>query len=359
MRVMNAVQHVQEVARRHSRPNFDSQNNVVGLSSLHYTEKVRETSPAHAPAAVSRELLLHAKADDPSAVQVFRALASEPRLRILELLSDRRLNASEIAQALSLPLSTTTMHLGILENTELITTERKPAARGSQRVCARTFDTLQIQLPQQRRSTAQTLELSMPIGAFSDSQVAPSCGLASRDGIIGLLDDPTSFYEPERLNAQLLWFRHGYVEYHFPNRVPSGANVESVQVSFELCSGTPFQHDPASSDMTVWLGGLELGSWTAPADSGSERGALTPAWWETHNTCSGLLKVWQVTNEGSLIDGLKLGDVGIEALALEHQRAITVRLGVKEAAHHAGGLTLFGRSFGTYPQDIVLRVRYT
>ena len=307
----------------------------------------------------SRELLLHASADEPATARVLRALASEPRLRILELLSDQLLNTSEIAQALSLPLSTATLHLGILEEAGLLVTERKPAVRGSQKVCARAFDTLHVRLPQRRSGTPEVLELTMPLGAYTDLHVAPTCGLASSEGVIGLFDDPTSFYEPERLNAQLLWFHHGYVEYRFPNRIPAGATVKSVQLSVELCAEAPLHHDSWPSDITAWLNGLEVGTFTAPADFGGQRGALTPEWWETRNTQYGLLKVWQVNDEGSFIDGLRLGTVDIEALYLERQRSISVRLGVKENAHHVGGVNLFGRQFGNYPQDIVLRVRYS
>ena len=60
------------------------------------------------------------------------------------------------------------------------------------------------------------VDLQMPIGGYSDFVVEPTCGLVSATGLIGFMDDPSAFYEPDRLNAQLLWFRAGYVEYRFP-----------------------------------------------------------------------------------------------------------------------------------------------
>ena len=39
----------------------------------------------------------------------------------------------------------------------------------------------------------------MPIGAYTRFDVTPTCGLASEDGLIGYLDDPVSFYEPDRV----------------------------------------------------------------------------------------------------------------------------------------------------------------
>jgi len=35
-----------------------------------------------------------------------------------------------------------------------------------------------------------------------------------------------------------------------------------------------------------------------------------------------------------------------------------VAIGVEEGARHVGGLNLFGRGFGNYPQDLVLRMRH-
>jgi predicted transcriptional regulator len=305
-----------------------------------------------------RSLTLHLDDQADKALAVLKALASEPRLRILTLLGDRLLNVSEVAQALGIPLSTANLHLSTLERAGLILTDHKPAARGSQKVCARAFDAVTVQLPHSSQPSEQVLELSMPIGAYVDCQVAPTCGLASEHGIIGLFDDPASFYEPSRIEAQLLWFHHGYVEYRFPNRLPQGSVPEGLQLSLELCSEAPFHHDDWPSDITLWINGIEVGTWTSPADFGGQRGKLTPSWWEEHNSQYGLLKVWRVTPQGSWIDGLKLSQVTLADLKLEQVRYISVRLGVKETARHVGGINIFGRLFGNYPQDIALRIPY-
>ena len=60
----------------------------------------------------------------------------------------------------------------------------------------------------------------MPIGAYTSFVALPTCGLASESSLIGYLDDPLSFYEPERVQAGLIWFRSGFLEYSFPNRLP-------------------------------------------------------------------------------------------------------------------------------------------
>ena len=220
------------------------------------------------------------------------------------------------------------------------------------------YDTLIVALARGDTTEEHSLEVSMPIGAFVDCQVTPTCGLAGSEGIIGLFDDPTSFFEPERVNAQLLWFHHGYVEYRFPNRLPSQATVASVAVSLELCSEAPLHHKEWPSDITMWLNGVEIGTWTCPSDFGGQPGLLTPSWWESWNSQYGLLKVWTVTDSGSFIDGRHISDVTLDDIRIANSPTFTVRIGVKPDARHVGGINIFGRQFGNYPQDIVLRLRY-
>jgi predicted transcriptional regulator len=196
----------------------------------------------------------------------------------------------------------------------------------------------------------------MPIGAFVDCQVQPTCGLLSETGIIGLLDDPTSFYEPDHINAQLLWFRQGYVEYRFPGRLPPTTIPASVQLSMEVCSEAPLYNLNWPSDITVWINQVELGTWTSLADFGGEKGRLTPEWWSTRNTQYGLLKVWQVDELGTKVDGVRVSGVTTGDLNLLASAVISVRIGVKAGATHVGGLNLFGSHFGNYPQDLVLSI---
>lgn len=292
------------------------------------------------------------------ALNLLKALASEPRLRILDLLSDQVRNVGEIAEALNMPPSTATLHVSTLEEQGLVTTELQPGVRGLQKVCARTYDIIMVELPRAERPSEETVSFAMPLGAYVECQVTPSCGLAGAHGILGLFDDPVSFYEPERLNAQLLWFRRGYVEYHFPNRIPLATSLDSLSFSLELCSEAPLHSDDWQSDITVWVNGVEIGTWTSPADFGGERGLLTPQWWEEWNSQYGLLKVWQVSREGSFVDGLRCSNVTLDDLNIMERPFIAVRIGVKADAQHAGGVNIFGRQFGNYPQDLVLRLRY-
>lgn len=290
--------------------------------------------------------------------QTLKGLASEQRLRILKLLGDRVCSVSEIAEAMGMPASTATLHIKKLEQAGLIKTELTPADRGLQKVCSRLYDRVTVNLPRAKERMAQAVEIAMPIGSYVDCQVMPTCGLVGELGVIGLFDDPTSFYEPEHVYAQLIWFRQGYVEYRFPNRLPPRVLLDSLQLSMEICSEAPLHHDDWPSDITVWINGREIGTWTSPADFGGQRGNLTPDWWEDWNTQHGLLKVWQVAQNGSFVDGVRVSDTKLADLGIDRGPYTIVRIGVKEDAMHVGGINIFGSKFGNYPQDIILTLHF-
>ena len=97
---------------------------------------------------------------------VTKALGSETRLEILRFLSTHTSTVSEIAEALDLPQSTATLHINILAKAGLIETNLHPATRGLQKVCARIFDRIVIQLPAEMEQEDTTVEVSMPIGTY-------------------------------------------------------------------------------------------------------------------------------------------------------------------------------------------------
>lgn len=305
-----------------------------------------------------KSLHVNANAGDEAVVDVFQALSSATRVSILRYLGDRVVAVNQIAMDLGLKSSTATMHITILERAGLLHTELRPASRGLQKVCARTYDELVFDLPRGPHHTRDAVDVEMPIGGYSDFAVQPTCGLVTDTGLIGFLDDPAAFYEPDRLNAQLLWFRSGYVEYRFPNRTPPGARADSIQLTAEVCSEAPLHDLDWPSDIGVSVNGISLGEWTCPSDFGGQRGRLTPSWWEEKDSQYGVLKRWLVTSQGTTIDGVSLSNVGLDSLGLVQGRPIVVRIGVRPDAENVGGLNLFGRGFGNYPQHLGLRIEY-
>jgi predicted transcriptional regulator len=309
-----------------------------------------------APVSGSRVLVVEGEA----ALPVVKALASETRQMILSLLTHNVMNVSELAEIMNQPHSTISFNLNQLQAAGLVTFEFEPGTRGSQKLCAKAYDEVHIRLPGAavESEADQVVVVTMPIGSYRYLEATATCGIASESKIIGMLDDPRSFFEPEHVYAQILWFREGYVEYAFPNNLPYGAVARSIELSMEICSEAP-QYDPNwPSDITLWVNDREVGTWTSPGDLGGSPGLLTPAWWHTDQTTYGMLKRWSVTADGAMIDGVALSDTTIDSLALSAANHVKVKLGIKPDARHRGGLNLFGRKFGNYPQDIVMRIHY-
>ena len=109
------------------------------------------------------------------------------------------------------------------------------------------------------------------------------------------------------------------------------------------------------SDITVAVNGWELGVWTSPGDFGDQRGLYTPDWWKLKGSQYGMLKSWRVTPDGAFVDGVKISSLTSKDLDFSAHHSIRVRIEVKPDARHPGGVNIFGRGFGNYDQDIVLR----
>lgn len=292
-------------------------------------------------------------------VQIAKALALDLRVEIFKKLLEKPMNVVEIAELFNIPASTAAVNIKKLEEVNLIQTEMVPGTRGTQKVCAAVFSKIIVDTKKvEHASEDHRVTIPMPIGHFFDFKVSPTCGLLSATSIIGELDDPASFLEPDRMNAQLIWFRQGYLEYRFPNRKHHGAKVNNLELSMEICSESPLYNTNWPSDITLWINGVEIGTWTSPGDFGGERGVLTPAWWGIENTQYGLMKSWRVTDRGSFIDGRTISDVKIKDLQLEQSSFIIVRIGIKPDAVNDGGINLFGKSFGNYESDITMRLGF-
>ena len=286
-----------------------------------------------------------------------KALSSEIRLKILGLLQEGPLCVNEIAEFLNIPASSAALHVRVLEESELIRTELKPGIRGSMKLCIRQETSVVLDL--QKKSKEQREEvISMPVGNYVDYKITPTCGMVNEEEYIDGEDEPRCFYDPRRTTAKLVWFSSGYLEYRFPNAGMQKEPVKSLDFSAELCSETADYNLDCPSDITLWINGIEAGTWTCPSDFGGRRGKLNPDWWEDKNSQYGNLKNWHIDETGTYLDGLQVSGRGIEAYALAEGPYVSVRIGIKEDAEHVGGVNIFGNCFGDYPQDLVMRLKY-
>jgi predicted transcriptional regulator len=292
-------------------------------------------------------------------IDLLKSLASEVRIRILDLLNRKGpKNVNQVAEELGLPQSTISANIQILVDAGLIQTRSQKAKKGSQKVCFSTFSELLIAFKDAGPAKGiDVIEVVMPLGLYTRCEVTAPCGLCSKEGVIGLLDVPDTFLDPDRMRAGLLWFTRGFVEYQFPNNAKlAKTKIGALELALELSSEVPGTSKDWPSDITIAVNGREIDTWTAPADYGDKRGIHTPDWWKLAGSQYGDLKVWRVTDQGTFRDGVKVSSCSLSDLGVQSHRSIRVRIGVKEEARHPGGINIFGNGFGNYSKDIVLRL---
>ena len=292
-------------------------------------------------------------------LDVLRALASPARVKVLKILHAKgAMNVNDIAEALELPQSTISSNIQILEDAGLIRTETQRARKGNQKICHTSFDQVLVMFKEDAEVLhPNTIEVAMPLGLYTSCEVLGPCGLCSTEGIIGLLDVPHAFLDPDRMHAGLIWFTRGFLEYQFPNNAKlANRKIEQMEFAIELSSEVPGTAADWPSDITVSINGIDIGTWTSPGDFGDKRGVYTPAWWKLKGSQYGMLKSWRVTADGSYVDGTKISPISLKELDLENHRSIRLRVGIKDDAKHKGGINIFGRGFGNYDQDIVMRL---
>jgi len=292
-----------------------------------------------------------------SNMALLECFASETRVWIIELLCEKPRNIKELATALHLSSAIVTKHIQKLEEAGIVGTESVPGARGRQKICRLLPESITLHMSKADRPDPNRYSVSIPIGQYAAYQVKPTCGLASGTSLIGLTDDPRYFSDPGHVKAKHLWFGSGYVEYRIPNYLVGSQSVRTLTLSLEICSEAPGYNENWPSDITFSLAGVELGTWTCPGDFGSTPGVFTPSWW-THGTQHGLLKTITVGPTGTFLDGVRLSNVRASDLPIAVGEDIRFRIACSEDAVHCGGVSLFGKQFGHYDQEIEVSVMY-
>lgn len=293
--------------------------------------------------------------------EVAKALSHPIRLEVMELLNKSILNIKDIASELSIPASTAAMHIKILEEADLINIETQPGSHGIQKICSRKKDVISIDLITAETGAADyAISYEMPIGAFTDAKIVSTCGMCSPDHILTCEDRPSEFFNPSRAQAELLWSAGGYVEYRFPIRESfSGKEPKQLIFSFEACSEAPNYAEDWPSDITVTIAGEECCTWRCPGDFGARRGLLSPQWWSNSMaTQYGILNRIEINSEGTFLNNRNVSNIRISDLNISNIQNIPIRIGNKDDAEYIGGFNLFGKSFGDYPQNLILTLIY-
>ena len=278
---------------------------------------------------------------------------------VIGLLASRSMNVNELAEALSMPVSTAALNVRQLEEAGLISTEIQPGIRGAMKLCSRRIDSVSLHLVPDMQDGVSALTLKLPLGSYACArEIRPECGLVSEHAWIGESNAPRTFYHPDRFAAQLMWFESGEVEYRFSLGEIAPKQVEWLEISMEISSNAPMYREDFKSDIYVGLGTRELGVWTSPGDYGARRGRFNPSWWSDTSSQYGLLKTWRIDSLGCTLDGEPLSSVTVADLQLDALEYIPLRIGIHADAAHVGGINLFGEKFGDFAQGLVVRVGY-
>lgn len=184
------------------------------------------------------------------------------------------------------------------------------------------------------------------------------CGIVSSDGYVETEDAAYSFWHPDHMQAQLIWFTTGFLKYRISNRELKDAAVTSVGISFEVCAEAPGYNNVWPSDIFFKINDRHLTTFRIKGDYGGTRGVNNPGWWKDSNTQYGELTTLAVTREGTYLNGRLISRENMDTLGMLDGCSFSFTLGVDENSEYPGGMNLFGRSFGNYAQNIRIEIRY-
>lgn len=303
-------------------------------------------------------LRIQDNSDHPTILKIAYALSVPERLKILQCILSRSVTLAQIQKELDLPMTSISRHVNILAEAGLIYVHYTPGIKGHRKFCSQAITNLAFFMENTAAPTDRKVSFEMPVGMFSSCHISAPCGMNSATQKLIPYDDPSMFFLPQRREAELLWFAKGFVCYHFPVPHLHGGNYRELEFSLELCSEAAYYNNNWPSDITFYVNDEELTTYTSPGDFGGRRGLNTPMFWPTTSTQYGLFTVLRINGDGVFLnDQLQTDRVNIDSLRLGERDCIKFKIGIKDDAEHCGGINLFGRNFGDFPQAIKMTVQ--
>ena len=285
-------------------------------------------------------------------LKIFQALSSETRLKIIELLLEKSSSITEMSDALNVSQVIITRHIAQLEEAGLVTSNSIPGIRGSRKLCALTKKLLTINFEEIFEKDLSCEKISIPVGSFSKYKVAPSCGVANKERIIGIPDDERYFSSPERYDAGIVWFNQGWVEYTIPSYLFTKEKIKKVKITMEVCSEIPYYKNDFPSDIFFYLNEKNIGIYQSPGDFGDRKGKLTPSWWNMGSEY-GLIVEILITDTETFINGVKNSSFSIKDIIDISKSDILFKISSPKDCENPGGINLFGKTFGDYELSLI------
>ena len=141
------------------------------------------------------------------AEEIFKALGAPTRLKIMELIySEKEMSMNDLADALGLTNGAISIHVAKLEAAGLVSIQAVSGKHGIMKIVRPNYHRMIIDMEMHSpKNDKSYYEDQIGIGLYASIDVHPTCGLATKDVIIGELDDPKTFSYPERFLAGILW----------------------------------------------------------------------------------------------------------------------------------------------------------
>ena len=302
--------------------------------------------------------------------KVCSALTVPTRRQIVRLINDQPLSINDIAWRLNIPVSTASFHVKVLVEAGILRYSANTKKRGNEKLVSLGNYLYTLYLGHKAEPSPDFVyTMEVPIGSYTAFSASPTCGMCVPNSPVMLpTDTQTTFFSPQRFNAGLIWLHSGYLEYTVPFTDYVGVwndlrycdknDISSLCFRFEMCSETASYNHDFKSDVTFSVNGVETTTFVSTGDFGERRGRLNPPDYPNETTQYGLLYTVDVRFDGTYVNEKRVSDVCVDDLQLASSNTLTFRFEVKEDAVHVGGFNLFGKSFGDYPQDVVVSVTY-
>lgn len=289
---------------------------------------------------------------------VFQALASNTRIQIIHFIGNQKKSVTAISEHLNISKSITTRHIQQMEDAGLLGSERGIGINRNKKLVFLKIDDIRILFPAKVYPEFNLHSTDLKLGHFTDFSVTPTCGLATTSKVVGKSDEPAYFLDGDRVDASLLWFSKGFVEYKIPNLLQDHQEPELLEISFEIASEFPLSNNSWPSDISIYVNDIRVAVYTVPGNFSDVRGRYTPAWWDDNFSQYGALKHLRVNKLDTGIDGEAFSEININDLNLHDHPFIKLKFSVEEDAQNQGGLTLFGKGFGNHNQNITINTYY-
>lgn len=319
----------------------------------------------------SRLKLLTLYNNEDELAKVCSALSVSTRRAIIKYISQAPKSVNEIAWKLNIPVSTASFHIKALHDANIVRYANNPNKRGNEKLISLNTIMFNIYLDRNPAIVTDNVQLiSVPIGSYTSYHAEPTCGINTPDGVLLIEDMPEMFSSPQRFNAGLIWLKCGYLEYQVPLLNYTGSRsmgtvklldkkaIKSISFRFELCSETVMSDHTCKSDITFSVNGIELCTFQSSGDFGERRGRLNPDWVPNTDTQYGLLYNIDIRYDGTYLNEKKVSNYDLDAIGVVEKNMLTFRIEVKKDAKYVGGFSLFGKTFGDYPQDIDIVITY-